>query len=89
LRKRDVIASAVNSQVCKTSHKYGVEIPSSVKHAIKIDHVNGYTLWQDALAKEMGNVCVAFEVLGPNEKATVGWHKASDYIVFDVKMKFT
>jgi hypothetical protein len=69
LRKRDVIVSAVNSQVCKMSHKYGIELPSSMKNAIEIDHKNGNTLWQDALAKEMGNVCVAFKILGPNAKA--------------------
>ena len=73
LRKRDVIILAVNSRVRKTSHKYGIETPTSVKHAIEIDQKNGNTLWQDALAKEMGNVCVAFEILGPkNAKAPPG-----------------
>ena len=47
------------------------------------------TLWQDALAKEMGNVCVAFEILSPNTKAPPGWYKASGHIIFDVKMDFT
>ena len=37
LRKRDVIILAVNSQVRKTSHIYGIEVPSSVRHAIEID----------------------------------------------------
>jgi hypothetical protein len=37
LRKRDVLILAVNSQVRKTIHKYGIEIPSSVRHAIEID----------------------------------------------------
>ncbi len=89
LRKRDVIVSAMNSRVCKTSHKYGIELPSLVKNAIEIDCKNGNTLWQDALAKEMGNVCVAFEILGPNAKAPPSWHKALGHIVFDVKMDFT
>ena len=47
------------------------------------------TLWQDALAKEMGNVGVAFEILSPNTKAPPGWHKASGHIIFDVNMDFT
>jgi hypothetical protein len=89
LRKRDVIISAVNSRVCKTSHKYGIEVPSSVRHSIEIDRKNKDTLWQNALAKEMGNVCVAFEILGPNAKAPPGWHKASGHIIFDLKMDFT
>jgi hypothetical protein len=45
LHKQDIIVSAVNSWVCKTSHKYGIELPSSVKNAIEIDHKNGNTLW--------------------------------------------
>jgi hypothetical protein len=77
LRKRDVIVSAVNSQVCETSHKHGIELPSSVENAFEIDRKNFNTLWQNALAKEMG--C----------KAPPGWHKALGYIVFDIKMDFT
>ncbi len=38
--------------------------------------------------KEMGNVCVAFEILSPGMKAPPGWHKASGHLVFDVKMDF-
>ena len=85
LRKRDAIVKAVNSRVCRTSHKYGIELPTSVKHAIEIDSKNGNTLWQDALKKEMGNVCIAFDILGPNERAPPGWSKASGHIVFDIK----
>jgi hypothetical protein len=84
-----VIFSAMNSRIQKTSHKYGIEPPTSVKHAIKIDCKNGNTLWQDALSKEMGNVCIAFEILGPVMKAPPGWQKASGHLVFDVKMDFT
>ncbi len=89
LRKQDVIVSAVTTRVWKTSHKYGIELPTSVKHAIEVDWKNGNTLWQDDLSKEMGNVCVAFEILGPGTKAPPGWHKASGHLVFDVKMDFT
>ena len=80
LRKRVVIVSAVNSRVCKTSHKYGIELPSSVKNAIEIDCKNGNTFWQDAVAKEMGNVCVAFKILAPNAKVPPGWHKPSGHM---------
>ena len=37
----------------------------------------------------MGNVCVAFKILGPNAKAPPGWHKASGHIILDLKMDFT
>jgi hypothetical protein len=89
LRKRDVIVSAVNTRLRKSSHKYGIDLPTFLMHAIDIDRKNGDTLWQDALSKEMGNVCVAFEILGLNMKAPPGWHKALGHLVFDVKMDFT
>ncbi len=89
LCKWGVIVSAVNSWVCKTSHKYGIEFPSSVKNAIEIKCKNCNTLWQNALAKEMDNFCVAFETLGPNAKAPPGWYKALVHIVFDDRMDFT
>ena len=37
----------------------------------------------------MGNVCIAFEILGPGMKVPPGWHKASGHLVFDMKMDFT
>ncbi len=37
----------------------------------------------------MGNVCVAFEILGSGMKAPPGWHKAYGQLVFDMKMDFT
>ncbi len=37
----------------------------------------------------MGNVCIAFKILWPNEKAPPGWHKALRHIFFNVKMDFT
>ncbi len=79
----------MNSRLQKTSHKYGIKLPRSVKEAIEINRKNGNSFWADALNKEMGNVSVAFEILGPNERAPPGWHKASGHIVFDVKMDFT
>ena len=89
LRKRDIIVSAISSRVRKRSHKYGVEIPNSVEDAKRIDAKNGNTLWCDAINKEMSNVGIAFQILGPGEKAPPGWTKASGHLVFDVKMDFT
>jgi hypothetical protein len=72
LQKCDVIVSAVNLRVRKCSHKYSIELPRSVRDAIDMDCRNGNMFWADALTKEMGNVCVAFEILGPKEKPPVG-----------------
>jgi hypothetical protein len=89
LRKQDVIVSAINSRVKRTSHKYGIEVPTSVKNAIEVDRKNKNSLWADALKKEMGNVCVTFKILGQNAKVPPGWFKASGHIIFDVKTDFT
>ena len=89
LRKRDVILSKICARIRKTTHKYGIEIPTSVAHALEIDKANSNTFWKDALAKEMTEVGVAFEVLEENMKAPSGWSKVTGHLVWDVKMDFT
>jgi hypothetical protein len=89
LRKRDMIVSAVNLRVCKCSHNNGIEVSGSIKEALDFERKNGYTFLGRCPYQEMGNVCVAFEILGPNDKPPIGWYKASGDIVFDVKMDFT
>jgi hypothetical protein len=89
LRKRDVILSKVKARIRKTTHKYGIELPTSVKHSLEIDSKNGNTHWKDALAKEMTEVGVAFEVLDDGVKAPIGWSKVTGHLVWDVKMDFT
>ena len=36
--------------------------------------------------KEVGNVCIAFDILGSNKCAPPGWSKASGRIIFDIKI---
>ena len=89
LQKRDVILSSIKAHVQKTTHKYGVEIPMSVKHAMELDRRNKNTMWRDALVKEMYNVGIAFEVLEEGQQAPVGWHKVTSHLIWDMKMDFT
>ena len=63
LRKRDIILSAVNKRIRKTTHKYGIELPTSASHGHKIDAKNGNTFWRDSIDLEMRNNGVAFESL--------------------------
>ena len=81
--------SAVSSRVRKCSHKYGIEIPTSITHAKRIDQKNENTFWTDAILKEMKNVGIAFTILDLGNKSPPGWTKASGHLVFDVKMDFT
>ena len=89
LKKRDAIISAVNTRVRRIIHKYGIEILTEVEHAKELDWQNDNTMWMDALAKEMYNVGVAFEVLDEREKAPNAWKKVTGYLIWDVKMDFT
>ena len=66
-----------------------VPVRNIVWNAIDLDRQNGDTLLMDSLAKEMGNLMIAFEILEPGQKAPLGWHKTMGHIIFDVKMDVT
>ena len=89
LRKRDMIIATVNSRVRKTTHKYGIEIPTSVKHAEEIDRINKNTFWQDAINLEISNIGVAFKILEEGEAPPPGYTKSSGHMIYSVKMDFT
>lgn len=89
LRRRNAILSAVKARFKKKTHKYGIEIPTSVEYARRLDEVNGNTLWMDALRKEMFNVGVAFEILDDGAPAAQGWNLVTGHLIWDVKMDFT
>jgi hypothetical protein len=90
LRKLDIILSKIKARIRKTTHKYGIKVPRSMEHAFAIDKKNDNTLWQDALAKEMTEISIAFEVLDGGISSPKGWHKVTEHLVWwDVKMDFT
>jgi hypothetical protein len=76
MRKRDVIVSAIKSRVCRTTHKYGIEMPApgcdTIKNAIELDRWNGDTFWMDGVRKEMSALNIAFEFKELGEKAPPG-----------------
>ena len=47
LQKRNHIISKVASRYWKTTHKFGIEVPKSVKHALEIDKRNGNRFWKN------------------------------------------
>ena len=44
IKKRNFIIAAIKSHLKVATHKYGVEIPSSIEHAICLDAINGSQL---------------------------------------------
>ena len=84
LKKRDRIIKKVKSRYWKRTHKYGIELPHSVKEALAIDKRTGTTFWADAIAKEMKNVNIAFEVM-EDGTPPVGYKEITCHMVFDIK----
>ena len=82
------IIASVKYRVRTSTHKYRIEIPTSIKHTEEIDHRNKNTFWQDAIKLEMSNVGVAFKILEKGESPPPGYTKSSGHIVFDVRMSF-
>ena len=89
LRKRNHIISKIKSRKTKKSHKYGIEVPRTVKEAYELDRLNNNNLWRKAIQKEMNNVRVAFDILDEGRKVQPGRTYLECYLIFDVKMDFT
>ena len=79
IHKRDEIVAAVNSRVKRKNHKYGIEVTSSIKEALRLDRENGNTMWTNATNLEMSNVGIAFDILRAGQNAPPGWRKASSH----------
>jgi hypothetical protein len=86
LAKQDRIISAVNKCYHSRTHKFGFEIPKTVERARQIDRELGNTLWQDAIAKEMRAVRVAFMILDDGQEPPVGYQFMRCHMVFDIKL---
>lgn len=86
LRKRDRIVAAVNKRYHKRTHKYGIEIPKTVRRAMEIDRENGNTLWHDAIMKELNAVKKAFMPIDPSDPDPVGYQYMEGHVVFDIKL---
>ena len=85
IRKRAAIVSKVKSKYWERTHKYGIEIPKTIKRARELDAANGNTLWWDAICEEMATVRVAFEPCTSNQ-IPPGHKHIRCHIIFDVKL---
>jgi Reverse transcriptase (RNA-dependent DNA polymerase) len=85
LRTRDRMIKKVKSRYWKRTHKYGIELPKSVKEALAVDANSGTTFWKDAIEMEMKNVMPAFE-FRDDDKMPIGYQKIDCHMIFDVKL---
>ena len=73
LKKRDRIIYGFNARYHKRTHKFGVELPKYVREAEKLDIANGNTYWQDAIAKEIKAVRIAFKIINGDDAIPPGY----------------
>ena len=97
LKKRKHFVSRVAKKYWRTTHKYGIQLPKSLKEAQQLDDRNGNTKWMDATLKEMKKVMVAFEfdekntpedirAKGGKHPDYIGYQEIPYHLVYDVKM---
>ena len=76
---------AMQTRYMRTNCKFGIEVPKNVKRCLELDTENENTFWQDAIAKEMKTVEVAFEIQSEDAKKPVGRSFIKCHLIFSVK----
>jgi hypothetical protein len=67
-------------------YKFGVQIPTSISHALRLDKLNGNNLWQEAIQKEMGHLAEYQTFWTATEEDNLGTYQLIPYhMVFDCK----
>ena len=84
LKKRDRVIKKVQKRYQKRTHKFGIELPRTVEHALAIDRRTGTDFWRKAIEKEMRNVRVALDVR-EDGKVPVGYKEIMCHLIFDMK----
>ena len=90
LKKRDSIIFIVKkrqTRYLEKTHKFGIEMPKTVKEAAKLYVNNGDTKWMDEISKEITNVRVAFDILKDGDRAPIGHKQINCHLIYDVKME--
>ena len=67
----------------KKTHKFGIEMPKSAKHALELDAKNGKTMWAEEISKEKKNIEVYFEILDNDTPPPVGHQNIECHMIFD------
>jgi hypothetical protein len=89
LRQRDRMVASIKVRHHKKDHKFGLELPRTVKRALEIDRETGTDFWAKAIEKEMKHVRPAFEILVAGAKAPLMSKRIPCHMVFDIKIDFT
>jgi len=91
LKKRERIIAKIKTRYQKTTHKFGIQLPKSVKEAYRLDDDDRKAggpgdRWAKAIEKEMKAIRVAIKVLEEEDPTPVGYQEIRGHMVFDIKM---
>jgi hypothetical protein len=89
IKRRGRIIGSINSPYHKRTHKFGIEIPKTVKRALEIDKETNTDFWEKATLKEMKHVRPAFRILEDEDVIPIGSQWIPCHIIFDIKVDFT
>ncbi len=89
IAKKERIIAAVKARARKTTHKFGIEIPRNLAHAIRLDRENGNHLWEDAWRKEMTEIGKGIQIVGSKSNVPEEYTPASGHLIWTCKMDFT
>ena len=71
------------------THKFGIKLPKMVDEAIVIGKKNRNTYLQDAIAKEMKNIKIAFCILPDDEKTPNRFQFINSHMIIEVKVELS
>mmetsp|Transcript_1849 Transcript_1849/g.3781 ORF Transcript_1849/g.3781 Transcript_1849/m.3781 type:complete len:250 (-) Transcript_1849:1930-2679(-) len=63
IKKSKHSIASVQHQTKKTSHKYGISVPTSIADVYRLDIQNGNAYWRDTIARNMKSINVAIDIL--------------------------
>jgi hypothetical protein len=74
-------------QFTGTTYKFGVQVPSNLKMAQKLDTINGENKWKDARDKELAQLYEyeVFKDIGKGTCAPDGYKKIRVHCIYDIK----
>ena len=89
LMKRNCIIAVVNSRIQKRTHKYGVEVPTTVRETYSLCNNNWNEYRRKAIIKEMNNVSIVFTILEEGEWTPPIQSYMPCHMIFGVSTEFT
>ena len=86
IKKRKTIIAKLKSKYWQRTHKYGIQVPKTIKEALDIDKRNNNTVWRDAMVEEMKRIKGAFKEYDGDPSNLVGYQEITTHMIFDIKL---